>query len=85
MKILKHPDTKWTYKHTCANCTAELEVEKPDVKFKYFDGDFREVGYDTWTATCAVCNNDFNIPLESIPKAVQFEIKKKINLDPSGR
>ena len=81
MKILKHPDTKWTYKTTCPNCTAELEVEKPDVKFSHYSGDyFREPAYDIWQANCAVCSSGITIPAENIPKAVQFEIKKKTNI-----
>lgn len=78
MKILKMPDTKWSYKHTCLNCTAELEVEKIDVRHYHYDGDQRECtsGYDTWTCTCPVCSAQFNVPENSIPQAVRVEIKQ---------
>lgn len=78
MKIIKAPDTNWTRKHTCVNCTAELEVEKSDVKYTYHTGDYRDPSYETWTATCPICKTDFNIPESSLPKAVQVEIKKRV-------
>jgi len=77
MKVLKQPDTTWSMKHTCTHCTAELEVEKSDVKFTSYPGDFRDPGYDTWTATCPVCSNAFHIKEATIPKVVQIEIKKR--------
>lgn len=77
MKILKRPDTQWSYKHTCSNCTAELEVEKSDVKHTSYPGDFREPGYETWSATCPICMVSFTIPESKLPKAVQVEIKDK--------
>lgn len=76
MKILKRPNTDWSMKHTCSQCTAELEVEKGDVKFTSYPGDFREPGYETWTATCPFCSNVFHIKEATLPKAVQIEIKK---------
>ena len=77
MKVLKRPDTNWSIKHTCANCTAELEVEKNDVKFHSYPGDFRDPGYETWSATCPVCSAGFDIAVAKIPKAVQVEIKNR--------
>ena len=80
MKVLKMPDTNWTYKHTCEKCTAELEVEKSDVIHKSYLGDPREPGYETWQATCPVCNSVINVPINSIPKPVQLEISRgKLN------
>lgn len=76
MKILKRPDTAWSLKHTCSHCTAELEVEKGDVKHNSYPGDFREPGYETWSATCPICSVSFDIPVTKIPKAVQVEIKR---------
>lgn len=76
MKILKAPDTAWTMKHTCTNCTAELEIEKTDVKFAVHPGDYRDPGYEVWTASCPICSRSINIKEASIPKAVQVEIKK---------
>lgn len=77
MKIIKAPDTNWSRKHTCNTCGAELEVEKSDVRYQYYSGDFRDPSYETWTATCPVCKKDFNIPESSLPKAVQVEIKAR--------
>lgn len=76
MKILKKPDTNWSLRHTCTNCTAELEVEKGDVKYHSYPGDQRDPGYDTWTATCPVCSALIDVPVSKIPKAVQVEIKR---------
>jgi hypothetical protein len=79
MKVIKKPDTAWSYKHTCANCTAELEVEKSDVRYYHYDGDQREPGYETWSATCPICSTNFDIPANTLPKAVQVEIKKGLS------
>jgi hypothetical protein len=76
MKVLKRPNTAWSMKHTCSQCTAELEVEKGDVKFTSYPGDYRDPGYDTWTANCPICSNVFHIKEAALPKAVQIEIKK---------
>lgn len=85
MKVIKAPNTDWTRKHTCSNCTAELEVEKADVKYQYYSGDFRDPSYETWTANCPFCHKDFNIPESSIPQAVKIEIKAKKPVgDPYG-
>lgn len=82
MKIIKKPNTDWSYKHTCKNCTAELEVEKSDVKYEHHTSsdprDPRDSGdWNTWTARCINCNELFNIPETAFPKAVQVEIKKR--------
>lgn len=84
MKILKRPDTAWSLKHTCVNCTAELEVEKGDVKFHSHPGDFRDPGYETWSASCPICSANFDIPVTKIPKAVQVEIKNRRDNGPYG-
>lgn len=76
MKILKKPDTTWSYKHTCKQCAAELEVEKGDVKYTHHSGDYRDPSYETWQATCPVCTSIFEIPCNIIPKIIQLEIKK---------
>lgn len=77
MKILKQPNTQWSKKHTCVNCTAELEIEKKDVVFTHYDGDMREPGYDTWTTHCPICSTTIHVKEDELPKAVQVEIKKK--------
>lgn len=76
MKILKRPNTQWSYKHTCVKCDAELEVEKGDVKYHSYPGDFREPGYETWSANCPCCSASIDIPVSKIPKAVQIEIQR---------
>jgi hypothetical protein len=76
MKVLKRPNTSWTMKHTCSQCTAQLEVEKGDLKFSSYPGDYRDPGYETWTATCPICAVPFNITASSIPKVVQLEVKR---------
>lgn len=77
MKILKRPDTQWSLKHTCTNCTAELEIEKQDVKHTHYAGDFRESSSDSWTTNCPICGQSIYISENNIPKAVQVEIKNK--------
>lgn len=79
MKILKRPDTNWSYKHTCVQCSAELEIEKSDVKHTSYPGDFRESGYDVWEATCPICSVIINIPVNTMSKAVQVEIKQRLS------
>jgi hypothetical protein len=77
MKIIKQPDFEWTKRHTCTNCTAELEVEKQDVTFTHYSGDMREPSYDTWTASCPICAHTITIKEDEIPKAVQVVIKRR--------
>ncbi len=87
MKVIKRPNTDWSFKHTCRNCTAELEVEKTDVHHEHHTNcDPREPGgdWDTWTARCPICNELISIPETAIPKAVQVEIKKKSDNGPYG-
>lgn len=66
MKIISQPPNEiWSHKHTCLHCDAVLEVEKQDVKkrsSKYY-------------ATCQVCNRDFDIPADVIPKLVKLNAK----------
>lgn len=87
MKVIKQPNTEWSYKHTCKNCTAELEVEKGDVRHEHHTNcDPREPGgdWDTWTAKCPICNDPISILTTAIPKAVQVEIRKRCAPAPSG-
>jgi hypothetical protein len=77
MKVLKKPDTNWSYKYTCTNCTAELEIEKTDIKNSHYPGDCRgEPAYDSWSTNCPICSKGISIPENAIPKAVQVEIKR---------
>jgi hypothetical protein len=77
MKILKHPDTKWSHQYTCTNCTAELEIEKEDLTMNTVIGDYRETGYQNWLAECPVCFTRITISNEDVPKAVQAELKRR--------
>lgn len=82
MKVIKKPNTDWSWKYTCKNCTAELEVEKLDVKYEHHSSydprDPRDSGeWDSWTAKCPICNELISIPETAIPKAVQVEIKQR--------
>lgn len=74
MKILKAPETEWSYKCKCYNCTAELLVEKQDIKYKS-DYDMREGSWETWSVVCINCNHGFEISPNHIPQAVKTEIK----------
>jgi hypothetical protein len=76
MKVLKRPDTNWSMKHTCVKCTAELEIEKTDVSYKYCDGDRNESGYDSYSSSCPLCQTIILIENRNIPQAVQVEIQK---------
>lgn len=75
MKILKAPDTQWSFKCTCSNCTAELLIEKQDVKYRADSDQRTGESWETWSAICASCRHGINIPSDSIPKAVKSEIK----------
>jgi len=76
MKILKRVDTNnWSYKYTCTQCESELEVEKGDIKYQFHSGYGRETDYETWTATCPVCQNHFHIPDKNFSSALKVEIK----------
>ena len=87
MKIIERPDTNWSYKCSCITCGAKLEVEKQDVKYKYYS-DPRDGGYDTWEATCPCCQHSISIPVSSMSKAVQLEIKDgkslRASINPPG-
>lgn len=77
MKVISKPDTtNWKYRHTCVKCEAVLDVEKGDVKYHNYPGDFRDPGYETWSANCPICSSSISVPVSAIPKAVQMEIKK---------
>lgn len=76
MKVIKKQDvSNWSHKHTCVNCESELEVESKDLRYSRVDGDPREPGYDSFTATCCVCSQSFSVPTNKIPKLVQVEVK----------
>lgn len=78
MKILKKKDlSNWSYKHTCYTCESELEVEKDDLKYLYYEGDQREPSYTVYQFECPVCHQASEIPDTKIPKLIQIETKNK--------
>jgi hypothetical protein len=78
MKIIKKQDTtNWTYKHICSGCDTELEIEAKDLIHRHYDGDFREPGYDKYSANCAVCQCDISVQENKIPRLIQIEAKKR--------
>jgi hypothetical protein len=77
MKILKHPETKWSMKHCCTKCSAELEVETADVKVVHWPEDSRDPSYDSYTAECPLCQEKINIPEKSIPPFVRVKMQKQ--------
>jgi len=78
MKVIKKADVSgWSYKHTCANCESELEVESKDLVHKHYSGDMREPSCDTFNASCAVCNQTFTVPTVKVPKLLQLEAKDR--------
>lgn len=77
MKILKRPNTNWSYKHTCSQCDAELEVEKGDVYYAAHDAG--PGPSESWSAYCPICTQCISIPKSDIPKAVQVEIKDNVD------
>ena len=83
MKILKRPDTNWSCKYTCTNCTAELEIKKSDVSYRHYDGDQRDPSYDAYYANCPLCSAAISILNKSIPQAVQIEIQRGKPLYPT--
>lgn len=78
MKIIKKADTaNWTKRVTCHNCETELEVEPKDISHVRYDGDFRESGYDSFHAYCAVCSEKLPLLSDGIPKLIQIEAKNR--------
>lgn len=83
MKVLKQPNIEgWKYEHTCVTCDAVLEVELPDLRHTYVQGDRNEAGYDKYYATCPVCNTDFVVPEGKMNKAVKYQAQRRSK--PSG-
>lgn len=78
MKVIKKQDVSgWEFKHTCSNCESELQVEQSDLRYSSYPGDQRESGCETFTASCAVCNQSFEIAITNIPKLIRIEVKKR--------
>lgn len=79
MKVISRPDvSNWEFKHKCSDCESELLVDQNDLKYNSYPGDFREPGYETFSANCAVCGKSFNILVNNIPKLVQLNVKKRM-------
>lgn len=82
MKVIKEFDVKgWKYNHKCKNCESELEVYVGDLTRKFGEIDFKDPGYEYFTASCAVCKESFKVSDSKIPKAVQAKIKTEHNYD----
>ncbi|CAB4196895.1 hypothetical protein UFOVP1290_415 [uncultured Caudovirales phage] len=80
MKIIKRVDiSNWSHKHKCIHCDSELELDNKDIQYIYIAGDQREMtsGYQKFYANCAVCSNEFTIPTNLIPKALQINVEKR--------
>lgn len=78
MKVLKKPDvSNWSLKKTCGKCDTELEIEVSDVKHQYYNGDFRDPGYDDYWANCPVCSAKLAVPKDSMPKLIRIQVEKK--------
>lgn len=85
MKVIKKADVSdWTYKHTCTNCESELEVESKDLIHHHYSGDMREPSYDSFNASCVVCNQTFTVPSAKIPKLIQLDAKGRSSRSSSG-
>ena len=79
MKIIKQLDINdWSYRHTCLDCSAELEIEANDIIYNNYPGDFRESSYETYTCKCPVCTNVIIINNDKIPKLIKLNSKKKV-------
>lgn len=83
MKIIKKPDVSgWNFKYHCSKCDSDLEIEASDLKYYYYAGDQRDPSYESYSASCAVCNVTIDISTSHIPKLIQIELKKKHNSVP---
>lgn len=78
MKIVKKPDVSgWKFLYHCSKCDSDLEVDSSDLKYNYYAGDQRDPSYESYSASCAVCNDNFPVSTSNIPKLIQIEVKKK--------
>ena len=77
MKIIKQPNSDWSYKFTCSECDCELEAEADDLIITRYDGDPRELAYDAWSVNCPVCSHSIIIREDKIPKLVKIKVKQK--------
>lgn len=72
MKVIKAAvdlDT-WSLKYSCPNCTSEVEVEATDI---FHDWDANN---SPWRVTCCLCDHQFRIMEDRIPKLVQADARK---------
>lgn len=72
MKVIKAAvDLKtWSLKWVCPNCTSEVEVEAKDI---YYD---HVTIHPPWRVQCCLCNHQFRIDEDQIPKLVQSDVTK---------
>ena len=84
MKVLRKPDYSWwTHKFTCVECTAELEASGTDVQPRHHEaisspkpGD-SEPAYWSFHVTCPICTTEKQVPVDQMPKALQFDLKDR--------
>lgn len=60
----------WSLKCVCPNCTSEVEVETTDI---YYEWDSNN---SPWRVTCCLCDHNFRIVEDDIPKLVQADSRK---------
>lgn len=74
MKILETKDlSNWFHKHYCVNCESVLEVHAQDVRCVTAN----EYTKSKYLATCPVCEKDFDLYYENLPKLLVAELKDK--------
>lgn len=78
MKVINKPDvSNWSLKKTCEKCDTELEIEASDIRHQYYDGDFRDPGYDKYWANCPICSAELAVPKDKMPKLIRLRVEKK--------
>lgn len=80
MKIIKKADTaNWKYKFTCSNCETELEAEASDLNYHVYNNGVYDRGptSEEYKVKCLVCNTGKVVPINSIPRALQYETQQK--------
>jgi len=79
MKVLKQEKIdNWEYKHTCRSCCSELLVEGSDLKYRHPNYDPRDGSSygEGFFTKCSVCNEEFRVSSDIIPKLLQIQIKQ---------
>lgn len=77
MKVIKEPEKKWKLLFSCSGCGAQLEAEETDIKAQYYEGDFREPSYTSYSVSCPCCKASHSIPESSLPKLVAIDARQR--------